>query len=53
MGGLADTKSGMFEDVVGIDLRRDSHVTSRRQILPYILREVERVDEGIFYPLKA
>ena len=36
----------------GPDAKR-THVVDRRQLLPYIVRELETAEEGIVYPLKA
>ena len=38
-----------LEDFVDIDFRNKSHAISRRQLLPFIVRELERVEEGVVY----
>ena len=42
-----------LEDFAGMDLKQKSHVTARRQLIPYIARELGIAEEGIVYPLKA
>ena len=36
-----------------IDLRPNSLATNRRQMLSFIVRELERIEEGVVFPLKA
>jgi len=36
-----------------MNLRQNSQVIARRQLIPYIVRELEIAEEGIVYPLKA
>ena len=42
-----------LEDFAGMDLRQNSHAIARRQLIPYVVRELEIAEEGIVYPLKA
>ena len=42
-----------LEDFVDMDLRQNSYAINQRQLLPCIVRELERVEEGVIYPLKA
>ena len=36
-----------------MELRQNSHVIARRQLLSDIVRELEKAEEGIVHPLKA
>ena len=42
-----------LEDSAGMDLKQNTHVIARRQLIPYIVRELEVAEGGIVYPLKA
>ena len=42
-----------LEESAGMDLMQNSHVIARRQLVPYVVRELEIAEEGIVYPLKA
>ena len=42
-----------LEDFTNVELRQKSHVINRRLLLQHIVRELEQIEEGIVYPLKA